>query len=158
MDVEQHIRDAWATSNQKNPEPTVAFFEHLLSEDPTDAKRLFELANAYDWSSREQEAIPLYERALGAGLDEDRDRRARVQYGSSLRNVGRYAESVTVLESALHRHPDSAAIHCFLALALADSGKPRAAVATAICAALTSPRSDIAEYREALARYVKDLC
>lgn len=157
MDFEQQVSDAWASADRENPAPTIEFFEHLLDTGPTDAARLFELASAYDWAAREADAIPLYERAIAAGLDANRDRQARIQYGSSLRNVGRHTDAVAVLEEAHRRYPDSVAVDCFLTLALAGADRPAAAAITAFRAAIHDGDSDLDEYRQALTRYTADL-
>lgn len=157
MNFEQQVSDAWASADRDNPAPTIELFKRLCDSCPTDAARLFELASAYDWTAREADAIPLYERAIASGLDADRDRRARIHYGSSLRNVGRYADAVAVLEEAHRRYPDSVAVDCFLTLALADAGKSAAAAVAAFRAAIHDGDSDLDEYRRALTRNGADM-
>lgn len=154
--LDQRIEAAWATSDRDRPDATVEFFERLHAEQSDDAVRTFELASAYDWVAREADAVPLYEAALDAGLDLDRDRRARIQLGSSLRNVGRAQDAVAVLDDAHRRYPNSAAVRCFLALALADAGEARRATAVALGTAL-DPGDDLDEYRVPLQRYAADL-
>ena len=40
---------AWAVADAEHPEATLSFFQELLTEDPSDPVRRFELAGAYDW-------------------------------------------------------------------------------------------------------------
>lgn len=157
MNVEQRIRDAWSSADRDHPGSTIRFFESLCDEDPADPTRLFELASVYDWAAREADAIPVYERAIAGGFDADRDRRARIQYGSSLRNVGRPDDAIAVLEEAHRRYPESNAVDCFLALALSDAGRTTDAVAAALRANIRDGGNDVDEYRRALARYLADL-
>jgi cyanophycin synthetase len=87
------------------------------------AHELYERGGEHDTAGRPVEAIALYEPALAAGLaDEDR-RRALVQLGSSLRNVGRIDESVTLLQDARREFPDFRPLRAFLALALHSAGR-----------------------------------
>lgn len=52
MSLEQSISGAWADADEDHPEVTLAFFWDLLSQDPRDPVREFELASAYSagWS------------------------------------------------------------------------------------------------------------
>jgi hypothetical protein len=83
-----------------------------------DAIEAFERACAHDAAGEEAQAIPHYERALAGGLPAEVKPRAQLGLGSSLRNVGRVAEAVAVLEAAVREHPTDAALKSFLALAL----------------------------------------
>lgn len=158
MSLEQSIATAWTDADDDHPEATLAFFRQLLSQAPDDPVRGFELASAYDWMGREAEAIPHYEAAIGGGLSGDRERRARIQLGSSLRNVGRPDDAVSTLEQVTRDHPDSAFAECLLALSLADAGRPREAVARLIdLVARTAVDDDADVYRAALQRYAKTL-
>jgi hypothetical protein len=47
-----------------------------------------------DFAGREAEAAPVYEQAFSAGLDGDDLRRGLIQYGSTLRNLGRFDEAL----------------------------------------------------------------
>jgi hypothetical protein len=107
----------------------------LPDEDPIG---LFEMASAHDATGQEAEAAGHYRRALAAGLgeaDPDRRRQAVIQYASTLRNLGRAEESVTLLrlEGTSKEGPDANpladAVAAFLALSLADTGREREAVA-----------------------------
>lgn len=158
MSLDQIVSDAWASADPDDPDAMVTFFRDLLAQDPTDPARQFELANAYDGAGREAEAIPLYESAIQAGVAGDRERRARVQLGSSLRNVGRADEAVSVLDEVVRRYPGSPSAECFLALALADAGRPREAVARLVdLVARTATDDDTVDYRAALQRYARSL-
>lgn len=155
--LQQRIDDAWRAADRDDPAPTLEFFTALHDEDPGNAYLIFEHASAHDWAGLEDEAIPLYERAIAAGLDDDNDRRARIQLGSSLRNVGRANDAVAVLSTTVTDFPDSAAAQCFLALVLFDAGRNRDATAAALRAATMGQGTDVDEYRGALVRYTDDL-
>ena len=81
-----------------------------------------EQAFAYDREGFEAEAIPHYEQAIAAGLDDEHLAKAMLGLGSSLRNVDRVEESVRVLQDAVARFPDHHALPVFLAFSLWSAG------------------------------------
>jgi tetratricopeptide (TPR) repeat protein len=126
--------------------------------DPTKARGLFARAGELDAAGREAEAAPLYEQAFAAGLAGDDLRRGLVQYGSTLRNLGRYDEAVSVLRRAGTEFPGSASVRVFLALALTSAGHGPEAVRTLITLALDQiGDDDLQYYRRALREYAAAL-
>jgi Tetratrico peptide repeat len=63
-------------------------------------------------------------------------REGQIQYGSTLRNLGRYEEAVVVLSRARREFPESDSVRMFLALALVSAGRGNEAVAELINLAL----------------------
>ena len=57
------------------------------------------------------------------GIDGDVGRRCYLQYGSTLRNLGRLDESVTVFAQARSEFPDSVALGAFESLSLHAVGR-----------------------------------
>ena len=88
-----------------------------------------EQAFAYDREGFEAEAIPHYEQAIAAGLSGEDLEKALLGLGSSLRNVDRVEESVSVLEDACRRFPDHQALPVFLAFSLWSAGRGGEALA-----------------------------
>jgi predicted Zn-dependent protease len=114
------------------------------------------LAQAYalDHDGREHEAVRAYEQALALGVPEDERRRFTIGYGSTLRNVGRADDAVGVLAQAVRDDPGYPAFAAFLALALADAGHPKAALATMLGCALDAARPGaFGGYERALGEY-----
>ena len=97
-------------------------------------------AYAHDRAGDERAAIRFYDRAYALGVPEAQRRRFLVGYGSTLRNVGRAEEAVAILAEAIAADPDYPAFTAFLALALADAGHPKAALATMLGCALDAAR------------------
>ncbi|SDP21454.1 tetratricopeptide repeat protein [Actinacidiphila guanduensis] len=96
----------------------------------------FERASARDATDEGAEAVPLYRKALAAGLDEGRRRQAVIQLASTLRALGDAQAGVDLLlaeQAAGSDHLDDA-VTAFLALALIDTGRPREAAALALAA------------------------
>ncbi|WP_456844444.1 tetratricopeptide repeat protein [Cellulomonas sp. P5_C6] len=127
-ELQQAIDLGYARRDRDDMAPTIAYFERLLGEDPDHPVLVFEVAGAYDTAGREDDAVAMYERALGLGLDGDVLRRCLCQYGSTLRWLGRLDESIAVLEGARAQFPMSESVRVFLALSLADSGRTDSAV------------------------------
>ena len=74
---------------------------------------------------------------------------------SSLRNLGRAAESVALLTAELDAASDEldGAVRAFLALALVDVGREREAVATSLLALVRY----LPRYNRSLANYAREL-
>ncbi|MBW3084072.1 hypothetical protein KEM60_00255 [Austwickia sp. TVS 96-490-7B] len=89
----------------------------------TDGRAAFELAGMYDSIGFEAEAGAEYERALALGLTEDRHAQLAVQYGSTLRNLGRLDEAISVLQTTPTHVTTGCAPQLVLALALHSAGR-----------------------------------
>jgi hypothetical protein len=111
-----------------------------------------EQAFAYDRKGLEAEAIPHYERAIAAGLDDEQLAKAMLGLGSSLRNVDRFDESVTVLEDAVARFPDHQSLPVFLAFSLWSAGRGNEALAL-----LARRLGDGTGYERAIGEYADDI-
>ena len=155
-DWEQRVADLWASVDEHCPDEFVARMEELATELPADSSvAAFERASSFDSTGRSDLAVPLYRRALELGLEGARRRRAVIQMASSLRNLGRAAESVELLTAERDAGSDDLddAVSAFLALALVDTGREREAVSLALAAlARHLPR-----YQRSLENYAGDL-
>ena len=98
----------------------------------TDGRAAFELAGMYDSMGFEAEASAEYERALMLGLDPARHAQLAVQYGSTLRNLGRLDEAIAVLQAAPTHESTGSAPRIVLALALHSAGRKDEALRVAI--------------------------
>jgi predicted Zn-dependent protease len=126
--------------------------------DLTAARDLLARASELDAADREAEAAPLYEQAFAAGLAGDDLRRGLVQYGSTLRNLGRCDDAVAALHRGAAEFPDSPSVQVFLALALTSAGQAEEAVRTLITLALDQiGDDDLQYYQRALREYVAAL-
>ncbi|MCC4250544.1 MULTISPECIES: tetratricopeptide repeat protein [Microbacterium] len=108
----------------------------LASERPDDdAVALFERAGARDSAGLEGEAEVLYRRALEIGLDDHRRTRATIQLASTIRNLGKVDEALTLLRGEYEREPRGPlhdAVAAFYALALVSSGDAERAASIAL--------------------------
>lgn len=137
-----------------DPGGSIVRMRELTAERPEgDAEALFELAGVHDALGLEDEAIPLYRRAIQAGLEGPSVLRASIQLASSLRNVGSSAEAVSILEAMPEAGIDEGARQAFLALALFDEGRHGDALRTALLALI--PTLD--GYKRSLTEYAAEL-
>ncbi|MEV4517216.1 tetratricopeptide repeat protein [Dactylosporangium sp. NPDC049525] len=123
------VRQGWQAARRADPAPTVRYFEELLAQHPDSAFARYQCARAHDFAGEPHLAAPLYEQAFAAGLPRAELRRGLTSYGSTLRNLERFDEAVTVLERAHSLFPDDVLILCYLALALHSAGQPARALA-----------------------------
>jgi predicted Zn-dependent protease len=125
---------------------------------PDDVEAQIACAYAHDRVGLEAEAIRYYERAWALGVPEPGRKGFIVGFGSTLRNVGRAEDAVNVLAEAIAGDPHYPPYAAFLALALADTGHPKAALATLLGCALDAARDDAFDgYQRALAAYHREL-
>ena len=153
---ELRAAELWKAIGAHDPDDFVARINALVSELPTNsAIGLFEQGAAQDSTGHPDLAVPLYRAALEAGLTGLRRRRATIQMASSLRNLGEARNAADLLTAELAAHSDEldGAVRAFLALALADLGREREAVAVA----LTALSHYLPRYNQSLARYAQSL-
>ncbi|HUG50334.1 MAG TPA: tetratricopeptide repeat protein [Terrimesophilobacter sp.] len=129
QELEAAIHAGYDGRDRANMQPTIDYFCALLDAHPGNPWVLYEVGGAYDTSGQEEIARGYYERALGAGLDGDTLRRCLLQYGSTLRNLGLYEESLAALQRARAEFPNSDSVRLFLALSLHAASRSDAAVA-----------------------------
>lgn len=154
-ELESAIAGLWT---QEDPAARVAAAQALVDAAPGDPRLLFELAGAHDAAEREEEAVALYDEALGGGLREPHRRRAQIQLASTLRNLGRLDRAADLLAALADQRRDSAAVAAFRALTTLDAGRPADAVADLVDALMAhATDADDDRYREALHRYADRL-
>jgi hypothetical protein len=151
---ETRVAEAWASIDDRDEAEFLTLMEKLVDElPPGDPAGLFERAAALDSTGHSDLAVPLYREAIDGGVTGERRRRAVIQMASSLRNLGRSAESVTLLTAELAAGSDQLddAVKTVLALALTDVGREREAVSLAVGAlAAHLPR-----YQRSMANYAR---
>ena len=151
---EARLADAWASADELGDNELRQRIESLAAELPEgSAIALFERAGSFDSTGRSDLAVPLYRKALDAGLTGERRRRAVIQLASSLRNIGQVDESVALLAAELEAESDHLddAVRGFLALALTDAGREREAVSHA----LTALAPHLPRYQRSLGNYAR---
>lgn len=154
MEWEQRVSDLWASVDELGEQEFLTRMERLAGELPADsAVAAFERASSLDSTGRSDLAVPLYERALGLGLEGGRRRRAVIQMASSLRNLGRAPESVVLLSAERGAASDDLddAVEAFLALALVTVGREREAASVALGA--LAPH--LPRYQRSVANYAR---
>jgi tetratricopeptide (TPR) repeat protein len=133
-DWESRVAALWADEGIDDGE-RVERMRGLADEAPHPALAAFELGGAYDSAGREADADIEYARAAASGLGEvDPERAAQltIQHASTLRNLGRVEEAVTMLRAAPAHPSVGEAPAVFLALALHGAGRTDEALRVAI--------------------------
>ena len=140
---EARVEALWQRSESMRPDDLIRAVDALADErQPDDAIALFERACARDTAGVESEAEQYYRAALASGrLDPYRRSRASIQLASTLRILGRLAESEKLLVEELDRHLEAGndrALHdearATLALTYIAQGRANEAAGLALCA------------------------
>ncbi|MDQ6884854.1 MAG: tetratricopeptide repeat protein [Candidatus Dormibacteraeota bacterium] len=161
---EDRVSAAWAEIDRCDGDEFVRRMEALVAELPSKHPRgLFEQASAFDSTGYPDRAVPLYSAAIEAGLEGTRRRQAVIQMASSIRNLGDPQRALNLLSAEADRTSDDldGAVATFMALALADLGREREAVAVALTAISTYlPRYNrsVVRYAQALVKPAQNNC
>lgn len=155
-DIEQLIAVGQNLLSEGTEAQAIAYFTALAARFPDSARAQFEAGGAYDFDGQESEAVPFYERAIALGLPAEDQPRVAVQLGSTLRNLGRYDESLAVLENGIRQFPHYRALRAFLALTLVTMGKGEMAVATLLDTLIDMP-GPLEAYTRSLRAYAAEL-
>lgn len=159
--VKQRLREIFDARDRENMQPTIDAFLAVLAEHPDDAAVLYDVGGSYDTAGQEEIALGYYEPAMAEGLDGDILRRCLLQYGSTLRALDRFDESLAALERALELFPESPSVRMWHALSLHAAGRSDAAVAELMELTIDEVRTpDLVRYEAAVrgnAAYLRDL-
>lgn len=104
--------------------------------------RRYEVGGAYDTDGQEDVAVDYYRRAMDAGLDGRWLRQCYLQYGSTLRNIGRIGESIAMFDEGVRRFPESESLGIFRSITLHAAGKPNAALGAVLTVIADRFRTD----------------
>ena len=127
--LQRQLRDIFDRRDRNHMRPTIEAFLQVLETHPEDPEVLYEVAGSYDTAGQEEIAADYYERALAAGLSDATLCRCLLQYGSTLRNLDRAAESLAVFADPRRQFPSSDSLRNFEAFSLDAAGRPHAAMA-----------------------------
>ncbi len=153
---EERLAALWAEFDSLEAQTFIARIDAMAAELPPDtAVGLFERGGARDSCGFTELAIPLYQAALENGLTGLRRRRANIQMASSIRYLGDAQTAADLLFAEMQQGSDELddAVRGFLALALADLGREREALALS----LTALAGYLPRYNRSLARYATGL-
>lgn len=151
----------FSARNREDMTPTIEAFTTILALHPDDPDVLYEVGGAYDTAGQEAIAAGYYRQALAAGLEGVWLRQCYLQYGSTLRNLGRFEESLALFDEGLAEFPTSESLILFRALtlhAMGDAGTALGSVLRLI--ADRFPTEEVLRYEAALrgnAAYLESL-
>jgi tetratricopeptide (TPR) repeat protein len=139
----QALRSAWddiRSGNAGRIGAGLAALKRWTESSPGDASASLEDAGAFDFLGREKEAAPLYAKVGSLGwqkLPEIERPHFFLQYGSTLRNLGRLDEALALLREGVMRFPAESSLRALLGLAEYSRGDHRSA-ALSFASALAS--------------------
>ena len=148
----QRLDEIFAARDRNDMAPTIKAALEVLAEHPDDAIVLYEVGGAYDTDRQEDVALGYYHRAMDAGLEGHRLRQCYLQLGSTLRNLGRFEESLEVFAEGCARFPDSESLVLFRALSLHAAGRTHAALGSVFELIADRLRTDEVQRYEAAIR------
>jgi tetratricopeptide (TPR) repeat protein len=143
--LDAQLDSIFAARDRENMRPTIDALLPLYDKHPENPRVLYELGGAYDTAGEEETALGFYERSMEKGLAGDIRRRCYLQYGSTLRNLGRIEVSLNVFARARDEFPESVALGAFESLTLHAAGQLNTALASLLT--LLADHVDTAELR-----------
>ncbi|WP_400241657.1 tetratricopeptide repeat protein [Niallia sp. JL1B1071] len=150
------VENGWLFKNDENQ--LLHYFSDIVKKYPNSARAKFELGNVYDYLGQEIKAIPLYEEALRMGLKAEWEAYALLQLGSSLNNVGKLQDALSVLTEAETRFPHLLSISMFLGITLHNANKESEGMKTVLRAIMRQVKTtDLERYSFALDNYINKL-
>lgn len=154
-DWQRRVDAVWAVADELGDDEVTRRIDALAAERPEDDPiALFERAGARDSAGREAEAEPLYRAALDGGLTGSLRVQAHIQLASTIRNLGRPAESIALLDAVEAEAGELRdAVVAFRALARVSAGDARLAASEALAA--LAPH--LTRYRVSVAAYAAEL-
>lgn len=156
--IDDEVNRAVALREKGADEDALAILLALVGDNPNHAAANLQCAWTHDKLGLETEAVPFYERAIELGLPSEDLESALLGLGSTLRALGRYPESLEVLDRAVSEFPDNRALEVFRAMSRYNNGQTKEAAETLLrLLVATTSAPDIRSYQTALDIYSEDL-
>ncbi|HEY4267603.1 MAG TPA: tetratricopeptide repeat protein [Galbitalea sp.] len=157
-DWAKRVATLWDISDELGDNILLERMDALVAERPaTDARAAYEAGSVRDSIGLEAEAAPHYQRALELGADgslgESLTTQLRIQYASTLRNLGRYDEGLALLDAIPADDELADAAAAFRALILSSAGELPAALSLALATLATH----LPRYQRSVLAYAHEL-
>ena len=150
---QEEVDDVWARADELGDQGVMDAMDALAESAPDAALALFERGGSRDSGGRPDLAEPLYREALRLGLPDDERAQCTIQLASTLRNLDRPDEALTLLRDAAPYAPYAVATAAVTALVLTTLGRPVEAVA----ALLREVAPTLPRYQRSMAAYAESL-
>jgi tetratricopeptide (TPR) repeat protein len=157
-DWAMRVAAVWDISDELGDNILLERIDALVAERlPMDARAAYEAGSVRDSIGLEAEAVEHYQRALdlGAdgGLDASLTTQLRIQYASTLRNLGRYDDGLALLDAIPADDELADAAAAFRALILSSKGE----LAAALSLALATLARHLPRYQRSMLAYAHEL-
>src|SRR6187402_3512159 len=123
-DWQTQVDDVWARADKLGDQGVMDAMDALAESAPDPALAFFERGGSRDSGGRPDLAEPLYREALALGLPDDERAQCTIQLASTLRNLDRPEEALTLLRDAAPYPPYAVATAAFAALTRASLERP----------------------------------
>jgi tetratricopeptide (TPR) repeat protein len=124
MAWQDEVDAVWDRADELGDQGVMDAMDALAADAPDPALALFERGGSRDSGGRPEEAEALYREALALGLPDDERAQCTIQLASTVRNLGRPEEALTLLRAADPYPPYAVATAAFVALTLASLDRP----------------------------------
>ena len=139
---------------ENKPDEAFSILHELLNENPNDPLVNYQMAWTCDFTGKESEAAPYYEKAIANGLTGSDRQGAMLGRGSTYRCLGEYEKSLKVFNQAVSEFPEDRSFKVFRALTLYNLGQFEDSVCALLVELLdTTNDSSIKSYEKALRFY-----
>ena len=126
--LEMEIAAGHMLSDTGMHEQAIEHFRALCHRLPREPRAHFALATTLAAADLEADAVPVYAAAIKLRPTGELLARSYLGLGTALRSLERHQEALEVFSAGSRRFPEHAPLRAYLALATADTGKPREAV------------------------------
>ncbi|MFD2616407.1 tetratricopeptide repeat protein [Terrilactibacillus laevilacticus] len=122
------IKHAQELIKNSHEDDGLQILEKLCNQYSANVYIRLKYALSLDGLSKEELAIPNYQKAIQLGLSKDQEKVALICLASSFRNINKLEEALNIINEALKKHPNNVVAECFYSLILLDYHCPSQAL------------------------------
>ncbi len=148
------LDEAIQLRKDNKPDQAMALLSGLLRDHPDDPAVNYQMAWTCDFTGKESEAVPYYEKAISNGLTGEDRKGAMLGLGSTYRCLGEYQKSLKIFDQAISEFSEDRSLKVFRALTLHNLGQSEDSIGQLLVLLLdTTSDQAIKAYDKALRFY-----
>lgn len=152
--METEIKQAIKLRSENKLNQSNQLLLDLVKKFPDDSYLNYQVAWSFDSLGEESSAVPYYEKAILGNLEDNDLQNAYLGLGSTLRTLGRYNDSSSVLKKGIALFPNNNALKTFYAMTLYNLNKHHEAMTVLLTTlANTTQDKEIEDYKRAILFY-----